>query len=238
MAKTVPKQERAQRTYNAILDCVEELILKNPTEKLTPRTVVLATGVPQGTLYRYFSDVAEMRDALFERYMIKFREDVRNVYETANPADVVAAMETLFELILDLNRANPVLLTLSLDPTTQSRARAVVYQRELIATCIADALVRKGLIRDYDKPFLDEIYLCVLIAASLTKEAFLWDPEGDEFVIESGRQIIRRQAEGLSSRSTHGRSGSSKAPIRTDQSAGGHRQDRRFKFLRNYRRTL
>ena len=166
MSKTVPKQKRAQQTYNAILDCVEELILKDPTEKLTPRAVVLATGVPQGTLYRYFADVSEMRDALFERYMIKFYEDVRNVYETANPADVISAMETLFELILGLNRANPVLLALSLDPTTQSRARAVVYQRELIATCIADALVRKGLIEDYDKPLLDEIYLCVLIAAS------------------------------------------------------------------------
>jgi AcrR family transcriptional regulator len=220
------------------LDCVEELILKHPSEKLTPRTVVIATGVPQGTLYRYFSDVAEMRDALFERYMIKFREDVRNVYETGNPADVIAAMETLFELILGLNRANPVLLALSLDPTTQSRARAVVYQRELIATCIADALVRKGLIRDYDKAFLDEIYLCVLIAASLTKEAFLWDPEGDDFVIESGRQIIRRQAEGLSSRSIRSQNGSSKAPIGAGQPAGGHRQDRRFKYLRNYRRTL
>lgn len=238
MAKTVPKQERALRTYNAILDCVEELILKHPYEKLTPRTVVIATGVPQGTLYRYFSDVAEMRDALFERYMIKFKEDVSHVYETANPADVIAAMETLFELILGLNRANPVLLALSLDPTTQSRARAVVYQRELIATCIADALVRKGLIRDYDKAFLDEIYLCVLIAASLTKEAFLWDPEGDEFVIESGRQIIRRQAEGLSTRSTDGVKGSPQLLVGPPQPAAGHRPDRRLKFLKNYRRSL
>ena len=201
MLKTVPKQKRAQETYNAILDCVEQLILKESSEKLTPRAVVIATGVPQGTLYRYFADVSEMRDALFERYMINFKEDVRNVYETANTTDVVSAMETLFELILNLNRANPVLLTLSLDPTTQSRARAVVYQREMIAAYIADALVRKQLISDYDKAFLDEIYLCVLIAASLTKEAFLWDPAGDEFVIESGRRIIRRQAEGLAARS-------------------------------------
>jgi len=200
MSKTVPQQKRAQQTYNAILDCVENIILNNSAEKLTPRAVVIGTGVPQGTLYRYFSDVAEMRDALFERYMIKFREDVRNVYESAHPHDVVDAMENLFELILGLNRANPVLLALSLDPTTQSRARAVVYQRELIATCIADALVRKGLLSSYDKAFLDEIYLCVLVSASLTKEAFLWDPAGDEFVIESGRQIVRRQAEGLASR--------------------------------------
>jgi AcrR family transcriptional regulator len=237
MSKTVPKQKRAQQTYNAILDCVEELILKDSSEKLTPRAVVLATGVPQGTLYRYFSDVSEMRDALFERYMIKFREDVRNVYETANPPDVIAAMETLFELILGLNRANPVLLALSLDPTTQSRARAVVYQRELIATCIADALVRKGLIRDYDKPFLDEIYLCVLVAASLTKEAFLWDPAGDEFVIESGRQIIRRQAEGLSSRSAAGQGKDARTPVDTDRLAE-RRETRQSKHLRNYRRAL
>lgn len=237
MSKTIPKQKRALKTYNAILDCVEELILKDSSEKLTPRAVVLATGVPQGTLYRYFADVAEMRDALFERYMIKFREDVRNVYETANPPDVIAAMETLFELILGLNRANPVLLALSLDPTTQSRARAVVYQRELIATCIADALVRKGLIQVYDKAFLDEIYLCVLVAASLTKEAFLWDPAGDEYVIESGRQIIRRQAEGLSSRSA-ARQGNSAQALADPARAAAQRQARRFKHLRNYRRAF
>lgn len=238
MSKSVPKQKRALQTYNAILDCVEELILKNSSEKLTPRAVVLATGVPQGTLYRYFADVAEMRDALFERYMIKFREDVRNVYETANPLDVVAAMETLFALILDLNRANPVLLALSLDPTTQSRARAVVYQRELIATCIADALVRKGLIRDYDKAFLDDLYLCVLVSASLTKEAFLWDPAGDEYVIEAGRQIIRRQAEGLSSRSVEGRAGAMKPAADAGLSTIRHRETGRLKHLKNYRRGL
>ena len=232
MPKTVPKQKRALQTYNAILDCVEEILLTEPSEKLTPRAVVIATGVPQGTLYRYFSDVSEMRDALFERYMTQFREDVRQVYETANPADVVAAMETLFDLILDLNRANPVLLALSLDPTTQSRARAVAYQRELIATCIADALVRKGLIADYDKPFLDEIYLCVIVAASLTKEAFLWDPAGDEFVIESGRQIMRRQAEGLCSRSISGQ-----AVPATDRPWTEPRQTRQFRHLRNYRRA-
>jgi AcrR family transcriptional regulator/HEPN domain-containing protein len=197
MAKTEPKQQRARRTYNAILDSVDELIRTKPSEKLTPRAVVLATGIPQGTVYRYFADVAEMRDALFERYMTQFQEEVRTVFETANPPNVVAAMETLFELILNLNRTYPVLLTLSLDPTTQSRARAVSYQRELIATAIADALVRKGLIAEYDKVFLDEIYLCVLVSASLTKEAFLWDPAGDRFVIDSGRAILRRQAEGF-----------------------------------------
>lgn len=197
MAKTEPKQQRARRTYNAILDSVDELIRTKPSEKLTPRAVVLATGIPQGTVYRYFADVAEMRDALFERYMTQFQEEVRTVFENANPPNVVAAVETLFELILNLNRTYPVLLTLSLDPTTQSRARAVTYQRELIATAIADALVRKGLIAEYDKVFLDEIYLCVLVSASLTKEAFLWDPAGDRFVIDSGRAILRRQAEGF-----------------------------------------
>jgi AcrR family transcriptional regulator len=197
MPKTEPKQQRARRTYNAILDSVDELIRTKPSEKLTPRAVVLATGIPQGTVYRYFADVAEMRDALFERYMTQFQEEVRTVFETANPPNVVAAMETLFELILNLNRTYPVLLTLSLDPTTQSRARAVTYQRELIATAIADALVRKGLIAEYDKVFLDDLYLCVLVSASLTKEAFLWDPAGDRFVIDSGRAILRRQAEGF-----------------------------------------
>jgi AcrR family transcriptional regulator/HEPN domain-containing protein len=202
MAKTEPKQQRARRTYNAILDSVDELIRTKPSEKLTPRAVVLATGIPQGTVYRYFADVAEMRDALFERYMTQFQEEVRTVFETANPPNVVAAMETLFELILNLNRTYPVLLTLSLDPTTQSRARAVSYQRELIATAIADALVRKGLIAEYDKVFLDEIYLCVLVSASLTQEAFLWDPAGDRFVIDSGRAILRRQAEGFLKKSS------------------------------------
>ena len=98
-------------------------------------------------------------------------------------------------------------------------------------------LRRKGLIRDYDKPFLDEIYLCVLVAASLTKEAFLWDPAGDEFVIDSGRQIIRRQAEGLSSRSAAGQGKDPRTPGDADR-LGEPRVPRQLKHLRNYRRAL
>jgi AcrR family transcriptional regulator len=197
MSKREPQQERAQRTYNRILDSVEDIILKKTVHKLTPRAVVLATGIPQGTLYRYFSDVIEMRDALFERYMARFVIQVSAMLVTADIPDAVSAMVLVFDLILRYNRANPVLLTLSLDPTTHSRRRAVEHQRELIATRIAETLLSKGLIRSYDKAMLDEIYLCVLVSASLTKEAFVRDPAGETFAIEAGRRIIRRQAEGF-----------------------------------------
>ncbi len=236
MQKSEPKQERAQRTYNTILDCVEHLIRTNSSEKLTPRAVVLETGIPQGTLYRYFADVAEMRDALFERYMTRFQEDLPAAYDKANPADVVEAMVALFDLVLAHNRAHPVLLELSLDPTTQHRLRAVAYQRELIAAGIADALVRKGIISGYDKAFLDELYFCVLISASMTKEAFLWDSHGDAYVIESGREIIRRQAHGLLAKLD-----APAAPAEPARPAGRARKasqtgdDGR---LKNYRRTL
>lgn len=236
MQKIEPKQERAQRTYNAILDCVERLILTNSSEKLTPRAVVLETGIPQGTLYRYFADVAEMRDALFERYMTRFQEELPAAYDEINPANVVEAMVALFDQVLAYNRANPVLLELSLDPITQHRLRAVAYQRELIAGNIAEALVRKGIISRYDKPFLDELYLCVLISASLTKEAFLWDSDGDSYVIEAGREIVRRQAERLL------------AKLASEGSGGNlpDRKGRKIKArpidgldrLKNYRRTL
>lgn len=232
MKKTEPKQERAHRTYHAILDCVEAMLLKNPAEKLTPRAVVQATGIPQGTVYRYFADVAEMRDALFERYMTNFQRDVSSVFEAADLSDVATAMETLFEMILGLNRGNPALLALSLDPTTQSRVRAVAHQRELIATAIADALVREGLISGYDKGLLDEIYLCVLISASLTKEAFLWDPEGDSFVIESGRELLRRQADHIMQKASS--SGAASGEVRKRAAA---RPSMRYRQLRNYRRT-
>lgn len=230
--KTEPKQERAQRTYHAILDCVEAILLKNPDEKLTPRAVVQATGIPQGTVYRYFADVAEMRDALFERYMTHFQRDVSAAFEAADLPDVAAAMETLFAMILGLNRGNPALLGLSLDPTTQSRVRAVAHQRELIATAIADALVRAGLISGYDKGLLDEIYLCVLISASLTKEAFLWDPQGDSFVIESGRELLRRQAEHIMQKAAS--AGAVPAEARKRPAA---RPSMRYSQLKNYRRA-
>jgi AcrR family transcriptional regulator len=232
MKKTKPKQDRAQQTYDAILDGVEAILLKNPAEKLTPRAVILATGIPQGTVYRYFADVAEMRDALFERYMTRFQRDVRSVFEAAHLPDVATAMETLFEMILGLNRGNPALWALSLDPTTQSRVRAVAHQRELIATAIADALVRLGLIAGYDKALLDEIYLCVLISASLTKEACLWDPQGDSFVIESGRELLRRQAEHIMQK--HDATGGQGA---VEKRAVAVRPSPRLSQLRNYRRT-
>ncbi len=193
-AKKEPRQERAKKTYNAILDCVERIILTKSIEKLTPRAVVLETGITQGALYRYFADVAEMRDALFERYMTEFHDLVRTSFEKAKLSDAVEAMELLFELVLGFHRRRPAILRLSLDPTTHGRAHAVETRRQSIASIIAETLRVKGIIKDYDRATLEEIYLCVMISASLTKAALLRAPDGDPLTIDAARRIIRRQA--------------------------------------------
>lgn len=192
--KREPRQERAKKTYNTILDCVERIILTKSIEKLTPRAVVLETGITQGALYRYFADVIEMRDALFERYMAEFHALVSGSFEKARLANAADAMELLFELVLDFNRRRPAILRLSLDPTTHGRVHAVEQQRQSIASIIAETLRVKGIIKDYDRATLEEIYLCVLISASLTKAALLRAPDGDPLTIDAARRIIRRQA--------------------------------------------
>lgn len=194
-----PLQDRGKKTYNRILDCVERIIQTRSVEKLTPRAVVLETGVSQGALYRYFADASEMRDALFERYMAEFEEFASARFQEADLSNAVEAMELLFELVLDFNRSRPAMLRLSLDPTTHSRIHTVEQQRQSVASIIAETMRVKGIIDNYDRLTIEEIYLCVLISASLTKAALLRAPEGDLLTINAARRIIRRQAEAFSS---------------------------------------
>jgi AcrR family transcriptional regulator len=216
--KREPLQERAKKTYNSILDCVERIILTKSIDKLTPRAVVLETGITQGALYRYFADVIEMRDALFERYMAEFHELVSSSFEKAKLSDAAAAMELLFELVLDFNRRRPAMLRLSLDPTTHSRAHAVEQRRQSIASIIAETMRVKGIIADYDRATLEEIYLCVMVSASLTKAALLRAPDGDPLTIEAARRIIRRQAAAFD----HARTGpAAAAPPRAKEDTAG-----------------
>jgi hypothetical protein len=63
--------------------------------------------------------------------MIKFRDDVRNVYETAKSNRCHFREETLFELILGLNRADPVLLALSTGPDDAKSGARCGYDKPL-----------------------------------------------------------------------------------------------------------
>ena len=56
MAVTEPKQARARKTYDAVLDAAAALLMTGGIEGLNTNSVAATAGVNISTLYRYFDD--------------------------------------------------------------------------------------------------------------------------------------------------------------------------------------
>ena len=75
-----PTQERAQATFDAIVEAAEQLLEKMPLAELTAQAIAERAGVSVGSFYQYFPTKEAVVATAVER-------DVDTVY---------AAMETLF----------------------------------------------------------------------------------------------------------------------------------------------
>ncbi len=68
MSVTVPKQARARKTFDAILDAAATLLLEAGIEGLNTNSVARMAGVNISTLYRYFDDKYDLVDGLLTRF--------------------------------------------------------------------------------------------------------------------------------------------------------------------------
>lgn len=65
---TPPLQERSRRTYEKILDALEELLRQKPFEAITVRELVLRSGTSTGSFYARFPMKGTLLPALYDRY--------------------------------------------------------------------------------------------------------------------------------------------------------------------------
>ena len=64
-----PKQERAQFTYDAILEATAQVLARHGWAKCSTNRIAQVAGVSIGTLYEYFSNKEAILEVLFDRHI-------------------------------------------------------------------------------------------------------------------------------------------------------------------------
>jgi AcrR family transcriptional regulator len=117
--RRTPKQERAQRTVEAVLDAVARLIRRDGMEGLTTNRIAATAGVSIGSLYQYFPDKRAILVAVRDRHVDAMARLVeRKLIEcAAEPLDQV--LRTLVEAMVAAHAAEPALYELLLTQLPQ-----------------------------------------------------------------------------------------------------------------------
>lgn len=109
--KALPRQKRAQETYELILGATAQLLAEVGIERLSTNLVCERAGISPPALYRYFPNKYALLGALGTRLM---QEQNALVEAWATPAtmvldeaDLKASIYTLYAQTLDLTRAMP-----------------------------------------------------------------------------------------------------------------------------------
>ena len=78
--RRTPLQARSNKTVEEILDAASSLLGKIPFEEITTSRVAQEAGISVGALYRFYSDRQEIFDAIAQRELEAFREEIEQAF--------------------------------------------------------------------------------------------------------------------------------------------------------------
>ena len=87
----IPKQERAQKKREALLESGRFLFLKNGYEQTTAKDIASHAGVATGTFYRYFNDKRQLLLSIFGDQLEKLLPPVPDWFKK-NPELILASL--------------------------------------------------------------------------------------------------------------------------------------------------
>ena len=98
-----PKQARAIKTEQALLDAFERLLAEKPFGTLTVSELARTAGVTTGAIYRRFADKEDVLRAAFHRFMER-----TEMHDTDFPASLSEhqLLESYFEDLMQFTLAN------------------------------------------------------------------------------------------------------------------------------------
>lgn len=105
MATRIPRQKRARKTYDAILEAASEVIAEHGLGGATTQRIADRAGVGIGSFYEYFEDKDAVARALFERMTADIVEIVRASTPELVRLDVTASTRLLLHRVGDMVRA-------------------------------------------------------------------------------------------------------------------------------------
>ena len=138
--RKMPKQERARRTFDLIVETAAQLLLEEGETRLTTNRVAERGGFSIGTIYQYFPNREAILLALIERERERGRLGVLASLKQIKPEtveeNVRQIVRSLIESFVAHRRARAVFILMILRLAVR---RGVPTQIEFIATMIVDA---------------------------------------------------------------------------------------------------
>ncbi len=112
-ARSTPRQARAAKTVQKILDASIDLVASEGAASVTTSSIAKAAGVPVGTVYRYFKD----KDEIFSHLADQFQQEVDDHFADFLPLDAEAMSEMEFldawlENLIEQMKARPAFIEL------------------------------------------------------------------------------------------------------------------------------
>jgi AcrR family transcriptional regulator len=107
-----PKQYRAQKTVEAILDAVTRVLAKGGATAVTTNRIAEIAGVSIGSVYQYFPDKGAIFSALHDRHVEEMSRLVERTLVEHAAASLEALIRALVEAVVAAHATDPALYEL------------------------------------------------------------------------------------------------------------------------------
>lgn len=187
--RRAPVQRRSAERLTRILDACADLLDEVGYDDLSTRAVALRAGVPIGSVYRFFGNKRQMADALAQRNLERFTEQVTERLKSAGEGGWRSAMDAVLDEYLAMKRTAPGFSLVDFGNQIPVGARGAEPN-----TRVADRLTHllSGYLgREPDDDLRRAFLIAVETADTLVHLAFRVAPEGDEKIIEEARELLR-----------------------------------------------
>jgi AcrR family transcriptional regulator len=108
LEKNKPRQERAKRTYEGILEAAAQLLLEVGVERISTNLIAERAGVTVPALYRYFPNKYAVLNALGAKLMDRQNEVVQDWFDgnlaDGRPESLLAEIYPLLKATYDVTR--------------------------------------------------------------------------------------------------------------------------------------
>ncbi|MGW2720699.1 TetR family transcriptional regulator [Streptomyces sp. NPDC001492] len=187
--RRAPVQRRSAERLTRILDACADLLDEVGYDDLSTRAVALRAGVPIGSVYRFFGNKRQMADALAQRNLERFTEQVTERLRSAGDGGWRSAMDAVLDEYLAMKRTAPGFSLVDFGNQIPVGARGAEPNTR-VADRLTD-LLSGYLDREPDDDLRRTFLIAVETADTLVHLAFRVAPEGDEKIIEEARELLR-----------------------------------------------
>lgn len=196
VTESISRQERKQRTRQALLDAALDLLGERGFASLSLREVAKAAGIVPTAFYRHFAAMDDLGVALVEESMRSLRHMIRSARTTpqASSALIASSVHTLHQHVR-AQRAHFRFIARERYGGTGAVSRAIAVELKLFASDLAVDLARLDGLREWpteDLHLLADLIVAAMLATVLDLlDVRPDDTEADATIVRVAQQRLR-----------------------------------------------